>query len=370
MPYICFLCLLFFCAPIYANPLVVGQSAALIGPSGETGREVQRGLHAAFVEANNAGGVQGRNIVLVSRDDSYEPYRAVRNSNELLDRKNAVVLIGNVGTPTTEGVLSKLAVQQPVLFGPITGAGALRDAEIKNVVNIRASYHQELGTIVEHIKRVRQKTRIACFYQNDSYGQSNLKNLKKIIADNGLKLVAEAHYQRNTLSVLGALKKIQSKSPEAVVIIGSYRASAEFIRLAKIKYHSDAAYYNLSFAGAVPLKNILKGMSKDVFVSVVFPMIWDTNNPLVASYHQASRNIDPHFQASFLSFEGYIVGRLFVEVARQVKGPVIREAIMEIIHKQKEFSIDGNSFCLVNSHCTAKSQTSLISLFGNMKRVY
>lgn len=370
MPYMCLFILLFFSTIVSAEPLVVGQSAALIGPSGKTGREVQRGLHAAFVEANHQNGVKGRSVVLVSRDDSYEPYRAVRNANELLDRKKAVVLIGNVGTPTTESVLSKLTIQQPILFGPITGALGLRYADTQNVVNIRASYAQELTKIIQYITEIQGASRIACFYQNDSYGKSNLKSLKNILTQKGLGLVAEAHYQRNTLAVLGALKKVHSQKPEAVIIIGSYRASAEFIRLAKLKFNSEASFYNLSFAGAVPLKTILKELTRDVYVSVVVPMIWDTSNPLVVSYHSALKNIDKNVQPSFLSFEGYITGRLFVEVARRVKGPVIRETIMDTIAEERVFTIDGNHFCLVNASCDVKRQSSLVSLFQDMKKVH
>ena len=94
------------------HPLVLGQSCALSGPAKDLGVELRGGLLAAFSKINDEGGVNRREIVLLSRDDGYEPDRAVRNTRELITRDQVFMLIGEVGTPTSKAV-AEISEQDP-----------------------------------------------------------------------------------------------------------------------------------------------------------------------------------------------------------------------------------------------------------------
>lgn len=63
-----------------SSMLLLGQSCALSGPAKNLGIEMRAGLQAAFTKINNEGGVNGRTIHLRSRDDGYEPDRAIKNT--------------------------------------------------------------------------------------------------------------------------------------------------------------------------------------------------------------------------------------------------------------------------------------------------
>jgi len=72
--------------PAEKEPIILGQSCALTGPSRYLGIELRSGLLAAFAEANQQGGVNGREIVLLTIDDGYEPYLAVANTRHLIEK--------------------------------------------------------------------------------------------------------------------------------------------------------------------------------------------------------------------------------------------------------------------------------------------
>jgi ABC-type branched-subunit amino acid transport system substrate-binding protein len=80
----------FFCptvrgAPLTLSvPIVLGQSCALSGPVQNLGLEMRAGLLAAFSSINDDGGIHGREVTLLSRDDGYEPDEAVRNTKALI----------------------------------------------------------------------------------------------------------------------------------------------------------------------------------------------------------------------------------------------------------------------------------------------
>src|SRR5438105_15725942 len=86
-------------AGVFDNRILFGQSAALEGPAAALGLGMREGILAAFHEVNAAGGVKGRRLELVSRDDGYEAEKAVAHTNQLLKVDQVFALIGEVGTP-------------------------------------------------------------------------------------------------------------------------------------------------------------------------------------------------------------------------------------------------------------------------------
>jgi len=87
---------------------------------------MRAGLLAAFTRINENGGVGGREIILISRDDGYEPDRAVKNTNSLISDDQVFALIGAVGTPTSKAVAPIITDSMIPFFAPFTGAEFLR----------------------------------------------------------------------------------------------------------------------------------------------------------------------------------------------------------------------------------------------------
>ena len=67
--------------------ILFGQSAAFSGPAQELGKNMRRGIQAAFAEANRQGGVHGRQLELLSLDDAYEPEAAIANTRQLIEQE-------------------------------------------------------------------------------------------------------------------------------------------------------------------------------------------------------------------------------------------------------------------------------------------
>ena len=74
---------------VFDDRIVFGQSAAFTGPAGQLGAGMNLGIQAAFAEVNRAGGVNGRLLELVTRDDTYEPELAVSNTTELIEKRTS-----------------------------------------------------------------------------------------------------------------------------------------------------------------------------------------------------------------------------------------------------------------------------------------
>jgi branched-chain amino acid transport system substrate-binding protein len=324
-----------------APPLLLGQSAVLSGPAQNLGLEMRAGLLAAFSLINDQGGIKGREVMLISRDDGYEPDKAVRNTRALINEDKVFALIGAVGTPTAKAVIPLINEEKIPFFGPFTGAEILRTPFQPYIINVRASYYQELEKLASFLVEGKKYKRIACFYQNDSYGYDGLRGIELALAKRGMTLVSHGSYERNTVAVMGALQDIYEAKPEVVVMIGAYAACAEFIKLSKIKVGGKIKFCNISFVGTESLRQVLGGYGQDVMVSQVVPYPHETDIELVREYKRAMGKYQHDSPISFISLEGFISGKLFGAIAEGVEGDLTREKFLAAMKEVGSFDLGG-----------------------------
>lgn len=324
---------------VSAGSLRFGQAAPVTGPAAGLGTGMRDGLLSAFAEANAAGGVKGRKLELVTRDDGYEPDKSVEASRKLLDEDRVFALIGPVGTPTSAAVEPIAAEGRIPFIGAFTGAEFLRNPYKPHVVNMRASYYQETEEMVERLTRDLGHSRIAILYQNDAFGRAGLAGIQKALEKRSMKLAAEATFERNTTAVRQGLLDIRKGDPQAVVIIGPYAPAAEFIRLAR-QVKLAAVFVNISFVGADPLAAALGPDGAGVVVTQVVPFPFDASVPVVDRYQKALKVHVPSAAPGFISLEGYLVGRLVISAVEKISGEPTRAALLEALSKG-EYDLGG-----------------------------
>lgn len=320
--------------------ILFGQSAALGGPAADLGLEMRRGILAAFAEVNRKGGVNGRRLDLLSYDDRYEPEQAIANTTRLIDRDGVFALIGEVGTPTSPAA-EPIARRAGVPFiAPFTGAEFLRDPELTNVVNIRASYYEETEAMVDRLVGDLGISRIAVLYQDDSYGRSGLAGVRQALERRGMRLAGVGAYMRNTTAVKTALLSLRRQDPEAIVIIGAYLPSSEFTRWAR-KLGIDAVIFNISFVGSNALATVIGPAGNGIYITQVVPFPDGDSIPLLAEYRTALAANDSTAAPAFGSLEGYIAGRLTAEVLLRTQEPPTREGFLSTLIETGTFDIGG-----------------------------
>jgi branched-chain amino acid transport system substrate-binding protein len=326
---------------VMPDRILFGQAAALSGPSSALGLKMRQGILAAFAEVNAKGGVHGRKLELISRDDGYDPDRSIVETHKLLDEDKVFALIGAVGTPTSLVTVPITRSQHVPFIGPFTGAGFLREKGLDNVVNIRASYGAEAEAWVKHLTEDRHIKKVAIFYQDDPYGRDGLAGVKLALQKRGMELAAEATYERNTKAVGMAMRTLRRAEPEAVVMVGTYAPCAEFIRLAR-QSGFNPVFVNISFVGANALAHELGPQGNGVIVSQVVPFPWDASIKVVADYQAAEKALDPNLLPDFVSLEGYLSGRLAAAALEMAGADPTRAEMLRIINEVGRFDISGD----------------------------
>ena len=324
--------------------IAFGQSAALTGPSKALGLGMQLGIEAAFKEANDDDGVHGRQLDLMTRDDMYESDRAFAMTQQLIDQVGVFGLIGAVGTPTSRAALPLAEADGVPFVGAFTGAQLLRGPDQDNVLNVRASYHDETERMVDYLDSM-GKTKVAVLYQNDSYGQDGLAGVKQALAMRDMAPVASWHYPRNTTAVKAAAFRINKAKPDAVIIIGGYAPTAKFIQQLRIRMmDAPPVFMAVSFVGSNALRDELVKLQEptsDVYVTQVVPLPGDESNQLVAAYRAALSAHNPDAQPGFISLEGYLAGRLAIERLEACGADVTRQCFLNVFAEPTSIDLDG-----------------------------
>ena len=325
-----------------AQDIVLGQSVALSGPAQELGRGMQLGAKTFFDQVNAAGGIRGRKIVLRTLDDGYEPPRAAANTKKFVDDSDVLALFGYVGTPTSAASVP-LAIKAKVpFFGAFSGADLLRTPMNRFVFNVRASYFDETETIVRQMTQG-GATKIAVFYQNDSYGQAGLSGVEKALSKRNLQVAAKATVERNSNDVAAAVATMLAAKPEVIVMIGAYGSCAEFIKQAKAKQIATQ-FVNVSFVGTAALAKALGPAADGVMISQVMPPPTANKFPVIVDYQKALRAAGVN-DFSYTSLEGYIAARIFVEALRR-GGDASREALIRSLESLRNVDVGGFNVAL------------------------
>ena len=324
---------------ISPHAIVIGMSAPFNGASRNLGRQLYRGAMACFLAVNATGGIHGRQINLVAYDDAYQPETTFTNTLKLLQHDHAFLLFNYVGTdPVTRvlPILKKFENDQALLFFPLTGAEPQRRPPYDALVfNLRASYRQETAGLVDHLVAA-GRSRIAVFYQADAYGRSGWAGVREALAGHNLRIVAEATYARGvayTASFVRPVEILAADHPDAIISIGSYAASAGFIRAAR-QAGLTVPIANISFADSDSMLALLetsgaqdgRDYTQQLIHSAVVPSINNLDLPAVREYRALMDSYqptlpsalstagDPDATYSTVGFEGYLNAQLLVQI--------------------------------------------------------
>ncbi len=316
-------------AGVYDTEIRVGESAVFSGDSARLGDEMREGIEAYFQEVNRSGGINGRHLKLVSRDDGYEPDRAKANTEALIYQDRVFALLGYVGTPTTNAALPVIKAARVPLIGPFTGAASLRDPENNRYVfNLRASYMDEGEPIVKVLTSFDNK--VAIFVQDDAYGQSVQASIEAALKKRGLTPLVVAKVPRNSKNLsrdVGLAADVIVKSGATSVALGSvYSSCAELVKQLGLR-GIHPMFASVSFIGTSAVIEKVGADAAGLGIDQVMPSPFSDSLPITRAYRVAMRAAG-YNNFSYGSIEGYMAAKVFGVALRHAGAQPTREKLI------------------------------------------
>jgi len=312
-----------------SKTILVGASLPKTGIIKEWGLSVNAGANAYFKYVNEYKILKNKQIKFITYDDKYEPELTIENINKLIQQDKVFALFGFVGTPTVKNILPIATDANIPFIAPFTGASFLREIKDKNFVNFRSSYSQEIERLLIYLHERKELDKIAVFYQNDNYGEEGYLSLLKSLKRRNLQLSAEGTYKRNTLSITHAYREIKDAKPQAVIMIGAYKANALFIQKAKEDDNfKNTIFCNISFGDADAIVNLLDKKTDNLIFSQVVPSYTNTSIEVIREYETLMKKYYPNKQLGFISLEAFLAAKTMVKALLRVQGELTREKFL------------------------------------------
>ena len=328
--------------PVSANEIKLGMSVAQTGRAGAIGMEIQQGCEACIAKVNREGGIAGRRLVLVDYDDHYEPVETVSNVERLIDHDKVFALLDFYGTPTCRAILPMINDANIVMVGPISGSNSLRQPMQRLIFNTRATYAEEAELLVEHIGADLGCKTVALFRQDDSDGDAARGAVIEALRRHGLSLVGESVYVRNSVKAPDALFLVTKIKPDAVIMSGSYKPCADFIRSAKELGLKNTVFCTVSTVGTEPLIKYLGKDSDGIVISQVMPSPNDDSLPFVRDYQADMRAIGST-DFTYMGLEAYMNCDALVSGLRAVGADLTEDSLVRAL---EHLTLDFKAFSI------------------------
>jgi branched-chain amino acid transport system substrate-binding protein len=207
-----------------AEAIRIGVSGPFTGGSAPMGVSMRDGVRLAAAEINAKGGVLGRKIELVERDDEAAPERGVKVAQELINKEKVVATVGYINTGVA--LASQRLYQQakiPVMNNVATGSVVTKQFETQpqNFI-FRNSANDSIQSemIVQEAVDRRKFKKVAILADSTNYGQLGRQDLEKALEKRGIKAVTEEKYNINDVDMTAQLLKAKQAGAEIVLTYG------------------------------------------------------------------------------------------------------------------------------------------------------
>ena len=220
-------------APAFADDTIkFGLVAAMSGQSAKSGEAITRGLSLAIDEINAAGGVLGKKVELVVRDDESNPAKGVVAARELVQREKIAVLFGGLDTPVSMAIVP-FANQSKVPFMGVWAAGTAitRNGAADNYV-FRVSAVDALvdKALVDYAMKKYAIKKPGMILINNPWGESNEGGLKTALADKNVPFAGIEKFQDADVDVVPQLTRLKEAGADALFLVANVAPSSQVVK--------------------------------------------------------------------------------------------------------------------------------------------
>ncbi len=197
----------------------IGQTMPYSGPASGYGA-IGKAQAAYFAMINDQGGINGRKINFISRDDSYSPPKTVEQVRKLVEEDQVLLLFQTLGTPPNLAIRGYLNDNKvPQLF---VGSGADQwndPAHYPWTMGWQPSYGTEAHIFARYILKNLPAAKIAVLYQNDDFGKDYLTGLRHGLGDKADQMiVASQSYETTDPTVDSQVVALQGSGADVLLI--------------------------------------------------------------------------------------------------------------------------------------------------------
>lgn len=210
----------------------IGLITALSAQSAKSGEAISRGLSIAIDDINANGGLLGRKLELIRRDDESNPGKGVIAARELLYKEGVAILFGGLDTPVARAIVPiATAARTPFVVPWAAGTVITHNGTDPNFVfRVSAVDEQVDKAMVAFAQAKYHMRRPGLIMLNNPWGQSNEKGLKAALAAAKLPPAGSERFEHADVDVTPQLGRLRANGADCLLMVATVGPSAQVVK--------------------------------------------------------------------------------------------------------------------------------------------
>lgn len=215
-----------------ADTIKVGLIASLSGPSAKSGEAITRGLTIAIDEINAAGGLLGKQVELLRRDDENNPGKGLVAARELVQRENVAILFGGLQTPVSLAIVPFMNQSKKPFMGPWAAGTPITQngAEENYIFRVSAFDAMVDVALVDRAVKVHGAKKPGMMLINNPWGESNEKGLLSALEAKGMPNAGIEKIEQSDVDVVPQLTRLKENGADTIFMVANVGPSAQVMK--------------------------------------------------------------------------------------------------------------------------------------------
>jgi len=195
---------------VTATEIKLGQTMPYSGPASSFSSAGKANI-AYMQMINDQGGVNGRKINLISRDDAYSPPKAVEQTRKLVEEDEVLAIFESLGTPTilaTAKYLNSRGI--PQILSSTGNSAPSNVKEYPWTTTWSMPFQTESLILANYVLKNKPNAKIAILYQNDEFGKNYQRFFKEGLRDKTSLIVSEVGYDITSPTIDSQISQLKS----------------------------------------------------------------------------------------------------------------------------------------------------------------
>jgi len=317
--------------------ITIGAWGPVTGPAALWGN-ILKGTDAYFKMINEEGGIHGRKIKFVFKDDEYDPSKTVPAVRELVQRDEIFAIAGGLGTAPNMAVFEFIKENKVPWISPMSGASHWTYPAHPHVFSTFPLYFDEGQIMAKFATENQNIEKLGIIYMNDDFGKSGLVGVKSILKEKGLDFVSAVPVEPGDSDLSSHVAKLKDAGAEAVFLWTPPKQALLALSGAAVIGFEPVWYSSLVLSDMSLMHNITKGLWEGVYyTSVVTSGLDDESNTAMMKYKAAMKKHYPEVPWGIFPAIGFLLIEPLVEGLQQVGPDLTREKLLSAIEGIQNF---------------------------------
>ncbi len=282
---------------VSSTEIKLGMTLPMTGSASPGYNKIPAAVKAYFDYVNANGGINGRKLTLIAKDDEYVPTKAVAKTNELILKDKVMALLAPLGTANNKAVASVVNPGRrgiPVLFVNTGFSGFADKKKYPTTFSVLPSYIMEAKIMSEYIKDNFDGKKLGLIYQDDDFGDDALAGFKQAGVNFAVK-VPYASGSQSPTTAAGWIQKLQAGGAEVVILFGVSSATAAALGTAAVMKYAPQWILGSVGGDATTIKaaGVPAGVLYNAVGASFAPATTDTNDEYVKLFQDIYLKANP-----------------------------------------------------------------------------